>query len=185
MSGLIPVLDTTPCLLLSLLNDEGVTAFCHADYSHTPPGVFLRWLAGKPPFLCNTHFPHDGLITLAHCAAPRRMNGRDLAPARVMTHFESDYGAATKVEYERGAKVTVVLPSVDCSRWQGFAGTILESPGHDACRSQMEVRVLGNFGALVRGMRGFHGLVVYGDYLREIGYALARMKIGWDNFSAA
>ena len=68
----IGLLDTPPCLVLALANDEGYTAYCHTDLTHTVPGVLLRWIAGRPTFLCNTHFPHDGIYTVAHCAAPGR-----------------------------------------------------------------------------------------------------------------
>ena len=183
MGPLIAMLDTTPCLLLSLLNDEGITAFCHTDYSHTPPGVLLRWISGKPPFVCNTHFPHAGKMTMAHCAAPRRMNGRDFEPTAVTTHFESDYGAATKVEYPAGQPLTTVMPSVDCTRWQGFKATVLDSPAYDICRSQMNVRIDGDWRRLLREMKGFHAVVVYGDYLREVGYCLGKLKVGWTDYS--
>jgi hypothetical protein len=105
MGGLILVLDTPP-VALSLLNDAGLTAFCHTDVSHTLPGVLLRWVSGKPSFVCNSHFPHHGVVTLAHCAAPRKMNGRDYEPTKIMTHYESDYGAATKVQYRKGQAIT-------------------------------------------------------------------------------
>ncbi len=68
----IEMLDTPPCLILSLANDAGYTAYCHTDLSHTLPGVLLRWIAGRPTFVCNSHFPHDGLFTVAHCAARGR-----------------------------------------------------------------------------------------------------------------
>jgi len=120
MTGLIPILDTPPCLALAELNDEGLTAFCHTDLTHTMPGVLMRWIAGKPSFVCNANFPHHGLLTLAHCAAPRKMNGRDLEPTRIMTHYESDYGAATKVEYRRGQVVTCIVPNLRSTKWFAF-----------------------------------------------------------------
>lgn len=185
MGPLMAMLETTPCLLLSILNDEGITAFCHTDYSHTAPGVLLRWMTGKPPFLCNTHFPHDGVMTLAHCAAPRRMNGRDFRPTKILTHFESDYGAANKVEYDAGQVTTNILPTVGCTGWQGFRGRIIDSPAYDACRSQMNVAIEGDWRALQAEMVGFHAVITYGDYLREVGYALSKMKIAWRDFSVA
>lgn len=182
--GVIEMLDTPPCLVLSLANDEGYTAYCHTDLTHTLPGVLLHWIAGKPTFLCNSHYPHHGLFTVAHCAAPRKMNGRDYEPAKIMTHFESDYGAATKVEYTKGQVVTVVIPNLRCSKWQGFRGKILQSPSLPACRSQIDIRVDGDFRRLLAEMEGFHVQVCYGDYLREVGYALKKLgKIEWQNFS--
>jgi len=180
----IEMLDTPPCLVLSLANDEGYTAYCHTDLTHTVPGVLLRWIAGKPTFVCNSHFPHNGIFTVAHCAAPRKMNGKDYEPARIMTHFESDYGAATKVEYTRGQIVTVIIPNLHCTKWQGFRGQVLDSPSNPACRSQIDIAIDGDSCKLLTDMQGFHVQICYGDYLREIGYALKKVgKIEWQNFS--
>jgi hypothetical protein len=182
--SIISMLDTTPCLVLSLANDEGYTAYCHTDLTHTLPGVLLRWIAGRPTFVCNTHFPHQGILTVAHCAAPRRMNGRDFEPAKIMTHFESDYGAATRVAYPKEQTVTVIIPNLRCTKWQGFRGKIVGTPSNPACRSQMDIGIEGNWRGLLRGMQGFHAQVCYGDYLGEVGYALKQLKkIEWENFS--
>ena len=180
----IGMLDTPPCLILSLANDEGYTAYCHTDLTHTLPGVLMRWIAGRPTFVCNSHFPHDGIFTVAHCAAPRKMNGKDYEPTKIMTHFESDYGAATKVEYTKGQIVTVVIPNLRSTKWQGFRGKILDSPSHPACRSQIDIEIDGDWRKLLASMEGFHTQVCYGDYLREVGYALKRLgKVEWECFS--
>jgi hypothetical protein len=182
----IEMLDTPPCLLTSLANDAGYTAYCHTDLSHTLPGVLLRWIAGRPTFVCNSHFPHDGLFTVAHCAAPRKMNGVEYEPAVIMTHYESDYGAACRVEYPKGQTVTVVIPNLHCTKWQGFRGTIVGSPAFPACRSQIEIAIDGDWRRLVTEMEGFHVQIVYGDYLREIGYALKKLgKLQWQSFSGS
>jgi L-fucose isomerase-like protein len=180
----IAMLDTPPCLVLSLANDEGYTAYCHTDFSHTLPGVLLHWISGKPTFVCNSHIPHDGIFSVAHCAAPRKMNGKDYEPTKIVTHFESDYGAATKVEYTKGQVVTVIIPNLHCTKWQGFRGKIIGSPSHPACRSQIDIAVDGDWRRLLTDMQGFHTQVCYGDYLRETGYALKKLKkVEWENFS--
>ena len=183
--GQISMLDTPACLVLSLANDEGYTAYCHTDLSHTMPGVLLRWIASRPAFVCNSHFPHDGLFFVAHCQAPRRMNGRDFEPATIMTHYESDYGAACKTHYTKNQPVTVVVPNLVCTKWRGFRGTIVDSPSYPACRSQMEILIDGDWTRLVREMEGFHAQIVYGDYTREVGYALKKLgrQIQWQCYS--
>jgi L-fucose isomerase-like protein len=182
----IAMLDTPACFVLSLGNDEGYTAYCHTDLSHTMPGVLLRWIAGRPTFVCNSHFPYDGIYFVAHCQAPRRMNGRDYEPATIMTHYESDYGAACKTHYTKGQVVTAVLPNLACTKWQGFRGTIIGTPSYPACRSQMEIQIDGDWRRLASEMQGFHTQIVYGDYTREIGYALKKLggQIAWDCFSS-
>jgi hypothetical protein len=181
----IAMLDTPACFVLSLANDEGYTAYCHTDLSHTMPGVLLRWIASRPTFVCNSHYPYDGLFFVAHCQAPRRMNGRDFEPATIMTHYESDYGAACKTHYTIGQTVTVVVPNLACTGWQGFRGKVTGAPSYPACRSQMEILVDGDWRRLVREMHGFHTQIVYGDYLREVGYALKKLgrQLKWDCFS--
>ena len=183
--GQIAMLDTPACFVLSLANDEGYTAYCHTDLSHTMPGVLLRWIASRPTFVCNSHHPHEGVFLVAHCQAPRRMNGRDYEPATIMTHYESDYGAACKTEYAQDQVVTVIVPNLACTRWQGFRGKVIGSPSYPACRSQMEILVDGDWKRLQREMEGFHTQVVYGDYLREVGYALRKTgpQIAWQCFS--
>ncbi|MFH1743440.1 MAG: sugar isomerase [bacterium] len=182
--SVIEMLDTPPCLILALANDEGYTAYCHTDLSHTLPGVLMRWIAGKPTFVCNTHFPHNGMMTVAHCAAPMRMNGRDYGRTKIMTHFESDYGAATKVDHPKGQVLTVVVPNLHCTKWQGFRGKVIDSPSHPACRTQIDIEIDGDSRKLLTDMEGFHAQIVYGDYLNEIGYALKTLGgVGWENFS--
>jgi len=183
----IAMLDTPPCLVLSLANDEGHTAYCHTDLSHTMPGVLLRWIAGRPTFVCNSHHPHDGIFFVAHCQAPRRMNGRDFEPATVMPHYESDYGAACKTHYRKDQLVTAIVPNLACTKWFGFRGKIVGAPSYPACRSQMEILVDGDWKRLLREMEGFHTQVVYGDYLREVGYALKKLggQIQWHCYSEA
>ena len=183
MGGLIPILQTPPCLVLAMLNDDGYTAFCHTDFTHTPPGVLLRHISGRPSFVSNSHFPHHGMLTLAHCAAPRRMNGRDFEPTTLMTHFESDYGAATKVEYTKGQVITNIVPNLRCTKWVGFRGKILDSPAYDMCRSQIDLEIDGDWRRLLRDLQGFHTITCYGDYLREVGYALKKVRIEWENVS--
>jgi hypothetical protein len=79
-------------------------------------------------FACNSHFPHHGVVTLAHCSAPRKMNGRDFEPTTIMTHYESDYGAATKVHYPKDQTVTCIVPNLHCTKWFAFRGRISIAP---------------------------------------------------------
>ena len=113
------------------------------------------------------------------------MNGVDFEPATIMTHYESDYGAACKTHYTLNQEVTVVVPNLECTLWQGFRGKIVGVPSYPACRSQMEIQIDGDWKRLAREMQGFHALVVYGDYLREVGYALKKLgtQTKWDCFS--
>ena len=77
MGTIMPMAETTACLTLSLLNDDGYMAFCESDFVVIPSGMLLANISGKPYFMNDPTYPHDGVITLAHCTGPRRMDGKN------------------------------------------------------------------------------------------------------------
>ena len=118
---------------------------------------------------------------LAHCTGPRKMDGKKLEPARIMTHFESDYGAAPKVEMPKGQKLTNIAPDFAAKRWVGVCGRDrgrIRSCRSAAARSTSASRC--DSLELAQRMPGFHWMTCYGDYLRESGYALRRVGIQWE-----
>ena len=181
MGTIMPMAETTACLTLSLLNDEGVPAFCESDFVIVPAGILLRYIAGKPVFLHNSTFPHHGVVTCAHCTAPRRMNGARYEPVRVLTHYESEYGAAPKVEIPPGQEVTFIDPEYATCRWVGIKGVVESNPFYQICRSQQDVRIQGHWRKLLDEARDSHWVMVYGDYLKEIGYAAPRVGVTWES----
>jgi len=184
MGTIMGMSKTTACLTLSLLNDDGYLLFCESDFVVIPSGILLHYIAGKPVFLNDPTTPHDGIVTLAHCTAPRRMDGQRLEKARILTHFESDYGAAPKVEMKLGQITTNLVPDFDCKKWVGFAGTIVGNPFLDICRSQVDVKVQGDCQKLLEEMKGFHWMLSYDDYRKECGYALRKLGVEFLDVSA-
>lgn len=180
MGTIMPVSETTACLPLTTLNDDGFMAFCESDFVVIPACVLLENISGKPVFFCNPCYPHKGIITLAHCTAPRKMDGKSFEPARIVTHFESDYGAAPKVDMREGQQLTCVIPDFSSEKWVGILGRVVGNPFMDICRTQIEVEYQVPDLLLAERMRGFHWAVVYGDYHREVAYALRRVGIAWE-----
>jgi len=181
MGTIMPLAETTTCLTLSLLNDAGYLAFCESDFVVVPMGILLANISGKPSFLNDPTYPHDKIITLAHCTAPRRMDGKNLEPARILTHFESDYGAAPKVEMLVGQTVTNVMPDFSFNRYIGLSGKITANPMLDICRSQIDISFDCDSRKVAAKMPGFHWITVYGDYIKETGYALRKIGIEFEN----
>ncbi len=177
MGTIMPLAETSACLTLSLLNDAGYLAFCESDFIVVPSGLLLGNITGKPVFLNDPTYPHNNTITLAHCTAPRRMDGKKLEPARILTHFESDYGAAPKVEMLVGQTVTNIMPDFSFKKNIGLAGKIIDNPFLDICRSQIDISYECTSRTVAEKMPGFHWITVYGDYLKETGYAMKKMGI--------
>ena len=183
MGTIMPISETTACLPLSLLNDSGYTAYCESDFVVIPSGILLHHISGLPVFLNDPTYPHDSIVTLAHCTAPRKMDGKRHEPVRILTHFESDYGAAPKVEMKLGQKVTVIDPDFASKLWLGFEGEIIDNPFLDICRSQIDVRINGDCDKLIAETKGFHWMACYGNYLKEVGYALKKVGVNWTNLT--
>ncbi len=183
MGTIMPMAETTACLPLSLLNDAGYLAFCESDFVVIPSGILLHYISGKPVFLNDPTYPHHDVVTLAHCTAPRKMDGKHYEHAKILTHFESDYGAAPKVEMRLGQQVTTIAPDFASKKWVGFDGKIVANPFMAICRSQIDVEVKGGSDRLMEEMRGFHWMTSYGDYLRETGFALKKVGVEWLNVS--
>ncbi|MBC8868296.1 MAG: twin-arginine translocation signal domain-containing protein, partial [Planctomycetes bacterium] len=139
MGTIMPQALTSACLTLSTLNDDGYLAFCESDFVVIPSGMLLANISGRPVFLNDPTYPHDGVITLAHCTGPRKMNGKTLDPARIVTHFESDFGASPKVDMPKGQVLTNIAPDFKSERWMGLLGTIADAPFLPICRDQIDV----------------------------------------------
>jgi len=158
-------------------------AFCESDFVVVPSGILLHHISGLPVFLNDPTYPYKNMVTLAHCTAPRKMDGKNSEDVRILTHFESDYGAAPKVEMRLGQVVTNLIPDFASRKWVGFAGTIVGNPFLDICRSQIDVKVHGDCDRLLREMKGFHWMTCYGNCLREAGYALQKAGVEWVNLT--
>lgn len=180
MGTIIPMSKTTACLTLGLLNDEGLPAFCESDFVVIPPALLLYHISGKPVFLHNSTFPHRGMVTCAHCIGPRRMDGEHYDPAEIMTHYESEYGAAPKVSMPIGQELTFLDPEYSTLRWLGFKGMVKDNPFYEICRSQQDVEIVGDWRKLMAEARDSHWVAAYGDYLRETQYAARRIGVKWE-----
>ncbi len=187
MGTIMPISQTTACLPLSTLNDDGWMAFCESDFVVVPSGILLGNISGRPQFLNDPTYPYPdptspehGIITLAHCTGPRKMDGKNIEPARILTHFESDYGAAPKVEMHKGQVVTNIIPDFKAERWVGLLGEIVDAPFLPICRDQIDIRFHCPSLKVAQRMPGFHWMTCYGDYSRELGYALKRVGIQWE-----
>jgi L-fucose isomerase-like protein len=185
MGTILPMAQTTACLALSLLNDEGAMAFCESDFVIIPAGVLLHYTCGRPVFLHNSTFPHEGLVTCAHCTAPRRLDGTRYEPARILTHYESDYGAAPKVEMPIGQQVTFIDPEYSTGRWLGFTGIVRSNPFYAICRSQQDVQIEDDWRKLLSEVRDSHWMMAYGHHLQPLAYAARKLGIRWTDLTQA
>ena len=182
MGAIIPASKSTACMALTTLNDDGYQAYCESDFVVIPGAMLLSNISGRPVFFGNPCFPFNGTSTTAHCACPRKMDGKTLNPVRIVTHYESDFGAAPWVDVPIGMTTTHIAPGFKCDRYVGFKGTITGVPFKpSSCRTQITARRECSDELLAKHLVGFHQVIGFGDYRKELGYALRRVGIDWKN----
>ena len=71
----------------------------------------------------------------------------------MLTHYESEYGAAPKVEIPPGQQVTFIDPEYATARWVGIRGIVEGNPFYEICRSQQDVRIQGDWKKLLGEVR--------------------------------
>jgi L-fucose isomerase-like protein len=179
MGTVMQVTGTTACLPLSLLNDEGYIALCEGDFHAIPAALLLHDISCKPVFFANPSMPHRGEMLFSHCTAPSKVDGRHPAPVRLLTHYESDFGAAPKVEPPKGMKVTAVNPDFQGQAFLGLRGEIVRTPSYPICRTQWEIAFEGDTQVLAENVRGWHWVLCEGDYLKEVAYAVRKAGLGF------
>jgi hypothetical protein len=100
-----------------------------------------------------------------------------------MTHYESEYGTATKVEIPVGRQVTFIDPQYSAGRWLGFTGIVRSNPGYEICRSQHDVEIQGDWKKLLNEVRDSHWVMAYGDHIKALAYAARKLGVQWDDLT--
>jgi len=160
----------TPCIMLSLLNSEGVPAVCEADIDTLPIFLALSKTLKKPVWMANlSGFNSVGkTVTLAHCTAPLSLKGKRTFPARFKSHFETGMDISLDIFLPRGP-VTLSHFSLGNFRLTVAYGILVKSqlglPG--MCRSQARVKVEGSLERLLAST-GNHQILCYGNQVEML-----------------
>ncbi|HID56639.1 TPA: hypothetical protein EYP37_08930 [Candidatus Poribacteria bacterium] len=165
------LIDTTPCMGFSKLNDDGIPAACEADLDAILTMILLKHTFGKPSFM-NDPVPETvrNILVAAHCTSPTRLDGYGSKPEPFIlrSHSESNIGVSMQVLWREGQEITL-------AKFQGpkkmivGSGTVIgnvDTPPAGGCRTSVEVEMKGIED--VRDTKGFHQLLFYGDHAGEL-----------------
>jgi L-fucose isomerase-like protein len=155
-------IDTTGCLALARLNDEGTIAGCEGDLVSTVTMMWVRELLGEVAWMANPSRarPMEDTLWLAHCTVPPSL----VSKLRLDTHFESNRGVGMHGDFALGPITVVRVGGNEMEQIWLAEGEILH-PGDepDLCRTQVEIRLqdgavtellnepLGNHLVMIRG----------------------------------
>ena len=89
---IIKACNTTSCLALAKLNDEGIVSGCEGDMQTLMTMLLARKLCNEPAFMANPSILTDKTTMFAHCTVPLSMCYK----TTMRTHFESGTGIAVQ-----------------------------------------------------------------------------------------
>jgi len=161
-------IDTTGCLALARLNDEGIIAGCEGDLVSTVTMMWLRDLVDEVAWMANPSRanPVDDTLWLAHCTVPPSL----VSNLRLDTHYESDRGVGMHGEFAPGPITVVRVGGNEMERLWLAEGEILH-PGDepDLCRTQVEISLQdGAVSELLQDPLGNHLVMIRGHYAGRI-----------------
>ena len=89
---IVKACNTTSCLALAKLNDEGIVAGCEGDMQTLMTMLLAKKLLNEPAFMANPSILTDETSMFAHCTVPLSMCYK----TTMRTHFESGIGVAVQ-----------------------------------------------------------------------------------------
>ena len=160
---IINKLETTGCLALSLLNDEGIVAGCEGDLQSIFTLLTINAVTGQTGFMANPVLVNTKTneIVLAHCSIGTKMTDQFI----IRNHFESDSGVAIQGILPEG-DVTIIKCGGEClDEFFVSSGTLVENTSYiNTCRTQVRVRLDNPADYFLRNPMGNHHILIQGNY---------------------
>jgi len=164
-----------PCLIHSLLKDEGYTSGCEGDVNVTMAMNLLMGVARRAAFMGN-FFPKDeSTMYFGHNVPSRKMLGFDQPglPYALQNFIRAGWGAKVQMDLSSLPEKTMTIARCDplIRKILLVKGEISGCVGHREVGCSLRATIpVPNTRDLVKKARnyGFHFAGVYGDYTREM-----------------
>lgn len=163
---LLDTVQTTGCLALSRLNDEGIIAGCEGDVPSAFTMMLAYYLTGKYPFMANlsTIDSRKKELLFAHCTVPTA----GLDSFSLDTHFETGIGVGIKGEFPKEQVTVVKIGGKNLTDYVIRTGEIIENKNSPhACRTQILVRLEGDCSYFLNNPIANHHIIIPGDHQKQ------------------
>jgi L-fucose isomerase-like protein len=164
---LLESLETSGCLALSALNDEGIVAGCEGDIPAMFTMLIDRLITDKPSFLANPSRidTQKSLLTAAHCTVPTSM----VESFGYKTHFESGIGVGIAGRFIEETAMTISKIGGDgLDYFYTTEGNIVNHrPSESLCRTQLTVKLLDNINYFLTSPLGNHHIFNIGKHAKR------------------
>lgn len=132
--------NTTGCLALAQLNDEGIVAGCEGDLNSTIAMLWVKLLLGQDAWMANPATIDAGTnsLKLAHCTV-----GRNLVKGyQLRSHFESGLGVGIQGELPPGPVTLARIGGRKLDEIWVADGEITDNgESEELCRTQVDVEL--------------------------------------------
>lgn len=161
--ALIHQLNTTGCVALSLLNNEGIPAGCEGDLQAIMTMLMAKVLTGGPGFMGNVSFVYEeqNEILLAHCSIATKMAEEYI----LRDHFDKRAGVAVQGLLHEG-DVTLFKCGGEClDEYYVSEGYLCENTNlAHSCRTQLRLRLDRPVGYFLTNPLGNHHILLQGHH---------------------
>lgn len=160
---LIDQTETTGCLALSLLNDEGIIAGCEGDLQSVFTLLVAKILIGQEGFMANPSLIHvkQNEVVLAHCTIGMNQTEQFI----IRSHFETEKGIAIQGVLPTGEITLFRCGGEALDEYYLSKGTLLENTNYiNLCRTQVRVRLETPVTYFLKNPLGNHHILLRGDH---------------------
>lgn len=165
---LVTKLETTGCLALSLLNNEGIIAGCEGDIPATVSMMITYYLTDNIPFMANpvSLNINKNKVKFAHCTVASNSVNSYI----IRSHFETGIGVGIQGELRKGDVTLFKIGSKNLDHFVNKnAGLINNLNSEFACRTQVLVDFDNNdIDYFLENPIGNHHILVSGDHFELI-----------------
>lgn len=161
--SLIEPLQTSGCLALSRLNDEGLICGCEGDVPAAFSMLLLFALTGEAPFMANPAAVDsaNNRLLLAHCSVPRRA----VSGYRLQSHFETGLGVGLSGDFDPGPATVFKAGGPGLDKYFVSGAEVLPAPPQAGlCRTQVRLQLQESTGYFLHASLANHHVLVRGDY---------------------
>ena len=155
---IVKACNTTSCLALAMLNDEGIVAGCEGDMQTLMTMLLAKKLCNEPAFMANPSILTDKTSMFAHCTVPLSMCENTI----VRSHFESGLGVAVQGDMPLADYTIIKWGGRRLDKMFVVEAKAIENPYSDHfCRTQITFDInlkpyllyksIGNHHVIIRG----------------------------------
>jgi L-fucose isomerase-like protein len=164
--------QTTGCLGIAKLNDDGIPASCEGDVPALISMLLLFIVTARPVFMANPSRIKGDHVTFAHCTCPISI----LEKPVLMTHFESGAGLAVGGTLAQ-KEFTLLKLDLEHGLYAMQTGEkVPHQMSGNLCRTQVCISLPGAEDYFFRRALGNHHVMVAGNHVRLLGNILARLN---------